>query len=112
MMPAWLAVVGGLLTFISLLAAAISFYRVATVRGTVDALRATLETVTIGNTELRKVNDDLRAELAAAHKDFARIEGQMQMLTGHLGEQIAAAVVAALPWRDPTARTRATDKKG
>lgn len=104
-MPSWLVVVGGLLSSASLLAGAVAFYRVAAVRGTVDALRATLETVTLGNDELRKVNDDLRRELGEAHKDFARLEGQLQMLTGHLGGQIAAAVIAALPPRAAARRT-------
>lgn len=108
-----LTFVGILLTTCSVAAAAWAVSRSA-------ATKATLDAVILGNEELRKLNDDLRAELSAekllrvedkaqARAEIARLEGQMQLLTGHLGEQIAAAVVRALPARDATARTRTGD---
>lgn len=85
-----------------------AFSRVAAIKGSLEAVKATLETVSLGNAELRRTNDDLRAELATERKErdaeratasakLARLEGQMELLTGHLGEQIAAAVIRALP---------------
>lgn len=108
-----LAAVGVALTLCSVVAGGWAISRAA-------AIKATLDTVIVGNDELRKLNDELRAELAAekmlrvedkaqARAEYARLEGQMQLLTGHLGEQIAAAVVRALPARDAAARTRKDD---
>lgn len=108
-----LAVVGVALTLCSVVAGGWAVSRAA-------AIKSTLDTVIVGNNELRTLNDELRAELAAekalrvedkaqARAEIARLEGQMQLLTGHLGEQIAAAVVRALPQRDHLARTRKDD---
>ncbi|MDO8391068.1 MAG: hypothetical protein Q7V57_11310 [Actinomycetota bacterium] len=81
------------------------------------SIKTTLDVVILGNEELRKINDDLRHELAAekllrvedkaqARAEIARLEGQLQVLTGHLGESIAAAVVRSLP--KPTTTTTTT----
>jgi regulator of replication initiation timing len=110
--PSWMAGVGILLTTAAVVAGGWAVSRTA-------AIKATLETVILGNDELRKTNDDLRQELAqeranraadhAEHKaKMARLEGQMQMLTGHLGEQIATAVTAAIS-RNSQSRDRSTD---
>lgn len=108
-----LAVVGVALTLCSVVAGGWAVSRAA-------AIKATLDTVIVGNSELRTLNEELRAELVAekalrvedkahARAEIARLEGQMQLLTGHLGEQIAAAVVRSLPQRDQSARTRKDD---
>lgn len=111
--PPVVAALGLALTACSVVAAGWAISRAA-------SIKVTLDTVILGNEELRKLNDDLRTELAAekllrvedraqARAEIARLEGQMQLLTGHLGEQIAAAVVRALPQRDHLARTRQDD---
>lgn len=114
-----LMLVGGLLTVAALVAGGWAVSRTS-------ALKSTLELVILGNEELRHANDDLRVKLTEAEearakdraehgREIARLEGQMQILSGHLGDRIAEAVVAALPFhltgvRDPGARTRATDR--
>ncbi len=110
-LPTWVVTAGGILTAVALLFGGAAFVRGISIKASVVALQSTLEAVTQGNEELRKVNDDLRKELTEAKTAHARLEGQMQILTSHLGEQIAQAVVRALPdaARDPGARTRSTD---
>lgn len=109
---AWLAAVGLGLTALSVIAGGWAVSRAA-------SIKQTLDTVILGNDELRKVNDDLRHELAAeklqrvddkaqARAEIARLEGKLQVITAQLGDQIAQAVVRALPDRTST-RTRKDD---
>jgi hypothetical protein len=108
-----LTVIGMALTGLSVVAGGWAVSRAA-------SIKQTLDTVILGNNELRRVNDDLRAELAherlqrvedkaQARAEIARLEGQLQVLTGHMGDTIAAAVVHAMSNRSPITRTRKDD---
>jgi len=110
---AWLAAIGLGLTALSVIAGGWAVSRAT-------SIKQTLDTVILGNDELRKVNDDLRHELAdekllrvedkaQARAEIARLEGKLQVLTAQLGDQIAAAVVRAMPERATSIRTRKDD---
>ena len=98
-LPAWLAVVGAVLT---LAATGGTAWQIARSK----SIEATLNTLTIANAELRKANDDLRlerdddrtkfsAELAAEREKRAELEGRMSLLLDGMAERIVGAVADA-----------------
>ena len=109
-LPAWLAVVGAMLT---LAATGGTAWQIARSK----SIEATLNTLTIANAELRKANDDLRlerdddrtrftAELAAEREKRAELEGRMSLLLDGMAERIVCAVA------DAWARAHPTTKEG
>lgn len=104
-LPVSVAVMVGLITLVGVIAAGVSLSRSS-------ALRASLETITLANAELRQANSDLRAESAADRARFdrriaeetekrAQLEGRLQALTADLGRMIVDAVVRTVEATSP-----------
>lgn len=84
--PSWVAIFGGLLAFVALIAGGIAVYRQTSIREALAALQ-------VNNTELREANADLRLELNAEREKRANLEGRLDAITTHLAHQLVDAVI-------------------
>lgn len=83
--PPWLAVAGTILALTTTVAAAVAVARSA-------AIKASAQTLTEINEELRRGIADVRNELDREKERRAQIEGRLDVLTSGLAERIIAAV--------------------
>jgi hypothetical protein len=100
--PTIMLVIGGVVTTIAALGAAVAIFRQA-------AIKASLTTIIEANAELRKANDDLRraaddveralrTELQSERVKRAELEGRLSVFIDQFAERIVEAVMRT--WRD------------
>jgi regulator of replication initiation timing len=89
-LPAAIVVCSGVVTALAALGAAVAIFRQA-------AIKASLSTIIEANAELRKANDDLRAELATEKEKRAVLEGRMSIFVDEFADRIVVAVMET--WR-------------
>ena len=89
-LPVAIVACGGVVTLIAALGAAVAIFRQS-------AIKVSLSTIIETNAELRRANDDLRAELAAEKEKRAVLEGRMSIFVDEFADRIVVAVMET--WR-------------
>ncbi len=102
-LPVVVVVAGGIVGLLTSLGAAWAIVRMA-------AIKASLDTIIDANAELRRTNDDLRAELVAAKQRTVDSEHRTTVLVEELAARLVEAVTEYLSRHtDPDRHQRSTE---